>query len=669
MHTSEFKEKPSSPGLLSRKPAEISEEEKKKLAAGGSVHRSPLDPVMHRGGGRLAAMAFRCSQASNPSGTAALLLSMQRTYGNRQVQRFIQAQLEVSHPGDPAEREADQVAERMMGTPAAAAQPLSEGRLTQPPAAVEKADRESELGQAPTGADLDAQNGVLPHAQEAVSAASNSAGQPLPSALQGRFEQTLGVDLSTVRVHTGSPSVEANKSISARAYTVGNDIHFDQGQYDPESSAGQRLLAHEVVHTVQQGSHRAVQAKLIQADGVNQKTQPASAGTTSGAPTTAGTTPGAPATAGAAVASPGTASTTPAPGTSTPAAPPVNEPLGVKLVAVARVYTADKTTWAITSGTPLVSQQFKPTPLPLPGDVPGAGGETFTPPVHLNIHSGDSVILEIWVSSGTDSQSFFWRCDGVSRLDPMGPQPGGTMPVSPNVPGRTTSVLGPLSGTVAPFAGTTASIQATGQITATSTSGQLQLGANVNSPNPISQVISAVVPQVAVQRNAPAPTYSLAFNADISLQGGPSTPTISDLRYLVGFANDSSTLTSDETTKLLSWVHGNDVGGQAHLREAIRSGQVPVVITGKASTRGNAAHNFALSQRRVEAVRLALQGAASAAGGGRTQGGALGSEDVKIQTEADGDFHDPKPADTDQDRVVEIFISGASATAAVQKAQ
>jgi Domain of unknown function (DUF4157) len=257
MHASEFEVRPGSSAPLSRKPAEISEEEKKKLAAGGSVHRSPLDPVMHRGGGQ-SAMAFRCTQASNPSGTAALLLSMQRTYGNRHVQRFIQAQLEVSHPGDPAEREADQVAERMMSTPAAAAQPPTQGPLTRPPAAVEQADRKSEQGHTPAGADLDAQNGVLPHAQEAVSAASNSAGQPLPSPLQGRFEQTLGVDLSTVRVHTGSQSAEANKSISARAYTVGNDIHFNQGQYDPDSSAGQRLLAHEVVHTVQQGSHRAI---------------------------------------------------------------------------------------------------------------------------------------------------------------------------------------------------------------------------------------------------------------------------------------------------------------------------------------------------------------------------------------------------------------------------
>jgi hypothetical protein len=96
-------------------------------------------------------------------------------------------------------------------------------------------------------------NGVLPHAAEAVSTAARSGGQPLPAHLQNRFEQSLGADLSGVRIHTGAQAAEASHALSARAYARGNDIFFSEGQYNPHSTEGRRLLAHEVAHTVQHG--------------------------------------------------------------------------------------------------------------------------------------------------------------------------------------------------------------------------------------------------------------------------------------------------------------------------------------------------------------------------------------------------------------------------------
>ncbi len=86
----------------------------------------------------------------------------------------------------------------------------------------------------------------------ALGRAAGSAGQPLPADLQRRFEGSLGADLSGVRVHTGTSSAEAARSVGARAYTTGSDIHFAHGQYDAASRGGQELLAHEVAHTVQQ---------------------------------------------------------------------------------------------------------------------------------------------------------------------------------------------------------------------------------------------------------------------------------------------------------------------------------------------------------------------------------------------------------------------------------
>ena len=87
-------------------------------------------------------------------------------------------------------------------------------------------------------------------------------GDTLPDDVRGKFESSLGTDLSHVRVHTGGPLAA---SAGARALAIGSDIHFAAGQYDPHGRAGQELLAHEVAHTVQQrGATPQHQAKREQ---------------------------------------------------------------------------------------------------------------------------------------------------------------------------------------------------------------------------------------------------------------------------------------------------------------------------------------------------------------------------------------------------------------------
>jgi hypothetical protein len=95
-------------------------------------------------------------------------------------------------------------------------------------------------------------NGVADGAEQAVGAASSSSGTALPDTLMRKFEGSLGTDLSSVRVHTGASSQDAASAVGAKAYTMGNDIHFGAGQFDTSSTAGQHLIAHEVAHTVQQ---------------------------------------------------------------------------------------------------------------------------------------------------------------------------------------------------------------------------------------------------------------------------------------------------------------------------------------------------------------------------------------------------------------------------------
>jgi hypothetical protein len=95
-------------------------------------------------------------------------------------------------------------------------------------------------------------NGVGDGADQAIATASSSIGMSLPTPIMRKFESSLGTDLSSVRVHTGAESASAASAVGAKAYTMGQDIHFGAGHYDPSSGAGEHLLAHEVAHTVQQ---------------------------------------------------------------------------------------------------------------------------------------------------------------------------------------------------------------------------------------------------------------------------------------------------------------------------------------------------------------------------------------------------------------------------------
>ena len=77
-------------------------------------------------------------------------------------------------------------------------------------------------------------------------------GQALPSSTRLPLEARLGHDFSHVNVHTGSEAAAAAAKVEARAFTLGRDIVFGTGQYSPNSMTGRRLLAHELVHVVQQ---------------------------------------------------------------------------------------------------------------------------------------------------------------------------------------------------------------------------------------------------------------------------------------------------------------------------------------------------------------------------------------------------------------------------------
>lgn len=79
-------------------------------------------------------------------------------------------------------------------------------------------------------------------------------GQPLDAGVRATMEASLGQDFSGVRVHTGGKAAESARAVQAHAYTVGNDIVFGGSNYAPGTPTGQRMLAHELTHVVQQRS-------------------------------------------------------------------------------------------------------------------------------------------------------------------------------------------------------------------------------------------------------------------------------------------------------------------------------------------------------------------------------------------------------------------------------
>jgi Domain of unknown function (DUF4157) len=99
--------------------------------------------------------------------------------------------------------------------------------------------------------------GILPggvvHPQvEAAIAAARGGGRPLDSGVTDRIAPALGDSLSDVRVHTGEGAAALARAVSARAFTVGNDIFFGDGEYQPHSRDGGALIAHEAAHAIQQ---------------------------------------------------------------------------------------------------------------------------------------------------------------------------------------------------------------------------------------------------------------------------------------------------------------------------------------------------------------------------------------------------------------------------------
>jgi hypothetical protein len=81
---------------------------------------------------------------------------------------------------------------------------------------------------------------------------SRGNGSKLDESTQSFMQDRIGTDFSNVKIHTDGEAVQMNRELNAKAFTTGNDIYFNEGQYQPDSSDGKKLIAHELTHTLQQ---------------------------------------------------------------------------------------------------------------------------------------------------------------------------------------------------------------------------------------------------------------------------------------------------------------------------------------------------------------------------------------------------------------------------------
>ncbi len=206
------------------------------------------------------------------------ILFLQRTIGNQAIGRLIksgalQAKLRIGQPHDIYEQEADRMAEQVMHMPES---PVSKGTAISKLNAITPIRRKcpgcTKVSQSKKEEEEESllkkeAHSSTPEVKTELESNINAirgGGMPLPESTRTFYEKRLGNDFSDVKVHTDSRAAEAVRAVNARAFTIGQDIFFGSGRYQPQTQQGRKLLAHELSHTIQQkaGKSSAVRNSL-----------------------------------------------------------------------------------------------------------------------------------------------------------------------------------------------------------------------------------------------------------------------------------------------------------------------------------------------------------------------------------------------------------------------
>ncbi|AHF15144.1 flagellar motor protein MotB [Niabella soli DSM 19437] len=182
----------------------------------------------------------------------------------------MQCKLTIGAVDDPLEAEADAMADRVMRMPehdfiqrkCAHCEAEEKIRKKPPASFIQKkcahCEEEEKISRKPLVSFIQRKTassaGTANNAVSANIASTKGGGSGLSGDTKTFMESRFGTNFSGVRIHTGGDAAALSKELNAQAFTVGNNIYFNEGKYRPESSEGKQLLAHELTHTLQQGA-------------------------------------------------------------------------------------------------------------------------------------------------------------------------------------------------------------------------------------------------------------------------------------------------------------------------------------------------------------------------------------------------------------------------------
>jgi|GEM_PF-2883197 len=174
----------------------------------------------------------------------------------------LQKKLEIGSSSDAYEAEADAIADKVMSISDAQANTTPHtGPLVQRKCA--QCEQEEKLQKKPLASAVTPLVQRQSHGTEAGAASqalsqqinsSKGSGTGMDNNTRAFMESRFGADFSTVKIHTDNQAVQMSRALNAHAFTVGNDIYFNEGQYKPAHTSGKHLLAHELTHVLQQSN-------------------------------------------------------------------------------------------------------------------------------------------------------------------------------------------------------------------------------------------------------------------------------------------------------------------------------------------------------------------------------------------------------------------------------
>jgi hypothetical protein len=170
------------------------------------------------------------------------------------VKAGLQPKFATSEPGDPLEREADRLADNVLRVRGVNVRPQAHSAPIR-----RLSDMREQHGDKGLKAERDAE--AISGIPRIVHEVLRSPGEPLDAQTRAFMEPRFGADFGDIRVHTDAKAAQSARAIHADAYTVGADIVFGTGRFSPGSEPGQRLVAHELAHTLQQ--HRGASGMVM----------------------------------------------------------------------------------------------------------------------------------------------------------------------------------------------------------------------------------------------------------------------------------------------------------------------------------------------------------------------------------------------------------------------